>query len=56
MYLKTHPELTAEIDRKIRAQLFAAKEITDAEQSAIAAQAEEEEDDLALLEEDLGGE
>ena len=54
MYLKDHPELTAEIDKKLRAVLFAPKDVTAEEQSAIATQAEEEEDDLALLEEDLG--
>ena len=53
LYLKDHPELTAEIDRKLREELFAKKENTPEENAAIAAQQEEEEDDLALLEEDL---
>ena len=53
MYLKDHPELTAEIDRKLRAELFAPKEITAEEADAIAAQSAEEEDDLALLDEDI---
>ena len=53
MYLKDHPELTAEIDRKIRAELFAPKDLTPEEKVAVNAQAAEEEDDLALLEEDL---
>ena len=53
IYLKNHPEMAAEIDRKLRAELFAPKTLTEEETSAINAQAEEEEDDLALLEEDL---
>ena len=53
LYLKEHPELTAEIDRQIRTELFAPKNLTAEEQSAVQAQAAEEEDDLALLEEDL---
>ena len=52
-YLKDHPELTAEIDRKLRAELFAPKDLTAEEKQAVDAQAAEEEDDLALLEEDL---
>ena len=48
-----YQELTAEIDKKLRDELFAPKTITAEEQSAINAQNEEEEDDLALLEEDL---
>ena len=52
-YLKDHPELTAEIDRKLRAELFAPKEITTEEALALAAQNAEEEDDLALLDEDI---
>ena len=52
-YLKDHPELTAEIDRKLRAELFAPKEITSEEALALAAQNAEEEDDLALLDEDI---
>ena len=55
IYLKEHPELTAEIDRLIREDLFSEKNATAEEQSAMRAQAEEEEDDLALLEEDLDG-
>ena len=53
LYLKEHPELTEEIDRKLREELFAKKENTPEEEAALAAQQEEEEDDLALLEEDL---
>ena len=53
MYLKDHPELTAEIDALLRAELFAAKEATAEDAAAFAAQADEEEDDLALLEEEL---
>lgn len=52
-YLKDHPELTAEIDSMLRAELFAAKETTPEDAAAFAAQADEEEDDLALLEEEL---
>ena len=55
LYLKDHPEVTAEIDRQIRAELFAPKNLTAEEQNAVRAQAAEEEDDLALLEEDLEG-
>ena len=40
-------------DRQIRAELFAPKNLTAEEQNAVRAQAAEEEDDLALLEEDL---
>ena len=54
IYLKEHPELTAEIDRKLRAELFAKKEDGALpEAAAAAAQPEEDEDDLDLLEEDL---
>ena len=53
LYLKEHPEVAAEIDRKLRAELFAPKEVSADEQKALDAQAAEEEDDLALLEEDL---
>ena len=53
IYLKDHPELTAEIDRKIRAELFAPKDMTAEEQDALNKQSAEEEDDLALLDEDL---
>jgi len=56
MYLKDHPELTAEIDAKIRAELFSKKTITKEEEAAVSAQKAEEEDDLALLEEELGDE
>jgi recombination protein RecA len=56
LYLKDHPELTKEIDQKLRAELFAAKENSVDDQAALAAQEDEEEDDLALLEEDLGEE
>ena len=56
LYLKANPELTAEIDRKVREQLFAKKDETAADATAMAVQQEEEEDDLALLEEDLGEE
>ncbi len=55
-YLKDHPELAAEIDRKVREELFADREAAPEEAAAVAAQAAEEEDDLALLEEDLGDE
>ena len=53
MYLKDHPELTAEIDALLRAELFAEKNSTPEDAAAFAAQADEEEDDLALLEEEL---
>ena len=53
IYLKENPELTAEIDRKVRAILFAPKDITPDEAKAVEAQKQEEEDDLALLEEDI---
>ena len=53
MYLKDHPELTAEIDALLRAELFAEKNATPEDAAAFAAQADEEEDDLALLEEEL---
>jgi recombination protein RecA len=56
MYLKDHPELTAEIDAKIRAELFSKKTMTKEEEAAVSAQKAEEEDDLALLEEELGDE
>ena len=51
LYLKSHPELTAEIDQKVRAELFASKAADAAEAEDI--QSNEEEDDLALLEEEL---
>jgi len=53
LYLKDHPELTAEIDRQIRQELFAPKNASEDDLAAMKAQAEEEEDDLALLEEDI---
>ncbi|MBO7661841.1 MAG: recombinase RecA [Clostridia bacterium] len=56
MYLKDHPELTAEIDGKIRAELFSKQSMTKEEEAAVSAQKAEEEDDLALLEEELGDE
>ena len=56
IYLKEHPELAAEIDGKVREQLFAKKEESPADMVAMTVQQEEEEDDLALLEEELGEE
>ena len=53
IYLREHPELTAEIDKKVRAILFAPKDITPDEAKAVETQKQEEEDDLALLEEDI---
>ena len=53
VYLREHPELTDEIDKKVRAILFAPKDITPDEEKAVEAQKQEEEDDLALLEEDI---
>jgi len=53
LYLKDHPEVTAEIDQKLRDILFAKKPETQEDAEAAARQQEEEEDDLALLEEDL---
>ena len=53
IYLREHPELTDEIDQKVRAILFAPKDITPDEAKAVEAQKQEEEDDLALLEEDI---
>ena len=55
-YLKEHPELTAEIEAKVREQLFAPKAITPEEADAVAEQSAEEEDDMALLQEDLDNE
>ncbi len=52
-YLKEHPELTAEIDRQVREKMFAPKELTHEEIEAVQSQEQEEEDDLALLDEDL---
>jgi len=53
IYLREHPELTAEIDQKVRAILFAPKDMTPDEAKAVEAQKQEEEDDLALLDEDI---
>ena len=52
-YLQENPELAAEIDAKVREQLFANKDASEADKAAIAVQQQEEEDDLALLEEEL---
>ena len=51
--LRNNPELTAEIDQKVRAILFASKDLTPDEEKAVEAQKQEEEDDLALLDEDI---
>ena len=53
LYLKDHPDITAEIEQKLRGELFAAKD--DALPGDVVPNVEEE-DDLALLEEDLGDE
>ncbi len=53
IFLRDNPEITAEIDQKVRAILFAPKDITPDEAKAVEDQKKEEEDDLALLEEDL---
>ena len=53
IYLRQNPDLTAEIDQKVRAILFAPKDLTPDEEQAVQAQKQEEEDDLALLEEDI---
>ena len=53
IYLREHPELTAEIDKNVRAILFAPKDMTPDEAKAVETQQQEEEDDLALLEEDI---
>ena len=53
IYLKEHPEITAEIEKLVRESLF--QDPHAATGTAEEAQAvDEEEDDLALLEEDLG--
>jgi recombination protein RecA len=52
-FLKEHPEITAEIDAQVRAKLFAPKTITPEEEKAVQEQNREEEDDLALLDEDI---
>jgi protein RecA len=53
VYLREHPEQTQEIDQKVRAILFAPKDLTPDEAKAVQAQDQEEEDDLALLEEEI---
>ena len=53
VYLKEHPEVYAEIDKQLRAKLFAPKNLTAEEEQALQTQQQEEEDDLALLEEDI---
>ncbi len=55
-YLKEHPELTAEIEARVRERMFEQKPVTAEEAGAAAEQAAEEEDDIALLEEDLDNE
>ena len=52
-FLKEHPEITEEIDRQVRARLFAPKDLTPEEEKALQDQSKEEEDDLALLDEDI---
>ena len=52
LYLKSHPELTAEIEGKIRAELFAGKQ----DEAPANPDAAGEEDDLELLDEELGDE
>ena len=52
-YLKEHPEITEEIDKLVREKLFAPKTVTPEEQQALEDQSKEEEDDLALLDEDI---
>ena len=52
-YLKDHPEITEEIDRQVRAKLFAPKDLTPEEEKALQDQSREEDDDLALLDEDI---
>ena len=51
MFLKQNPELTAEIEKKLRAELFAKPE--DADAAAPVEPQDEEEDDLELLDEEL---
>ena len=53
VFLKEHPDVFADIDRQVRAKLFAPKNLTPEEEQAVQAQQQEEEDDLALLEEDI---
>ena len=55
-YLKEHPELAAEIEARVREQMFEQKPVTAEEAGAAAEQPAEEEDDMALLEEDLDNE
>jgi len=52
-YLKDHPELAKEIDQKVRAAMFARKDLTQEEADAVETQNAEEEDDLALLEQEI---
>ena len=51
MFLKQNPELTAEIEKKLREELFAKPE--DADAAAPVEPQDEEEDDLELLDEEL---
>ncbi len=57
LFLKTHPEIAGEIDAVIRQELFKANEqaapVSNEETAGDAAESFDEEDDLALLEEDL---
>ena len=55
-YLKEHPELAAEIEARVRERMFEQKPVTAEEAGAAAEPAAEEEDDMALLEEDLDNE
>ncbi len=55
-YLKEHPELAAEIEARVRERMFEQKPVTAEEAGAAAEQPAEEEDDMALLEEDLDNE
>ncbi len=51
-YLKEHPELTAEIDAKVREIIFSQKDAGEQPKERPAGE-KEEEDDLALLDEDI---
>ena len=53
VFLRDHPELTAEIDGKVRAVLFAEKDTAKEVQEIVEVPDQEEEDDLALLDEDI---
>ncbi len=57
LFLKSHPEIAGEIDAVIRQELFKANEqaapVSNEEAAGDAAESFDEEDDLALLEEDL---